>query len=86
MRESVENDETPDMAVRRGLREEFGATAERVQYLGSAVTYFTRREGGPKIEKTTLWHLAHLGNIDHNDRKLEPYEEDTLIEWKPPMS
>jgi hypothetical protein len=39
MRESMENSETPLMTLHRGLKEEFGATANPIAFLGCLSGY-----------------------------------------------
>jgi hypothetical protein len=58
MRETIEPGETIEMALARGLMEEFGATARLQKYIGSIVARFPKE--GVIIEKTTLYFLCEL--------------------------
>lgn len=83
MRESVEQDESLLDAVHRGLREEFGATAQIERYLGSIVSQFTI-DGEPRGEKTTLYVLARqVGDL--GERQTGDSEEASIIEFMPPQ-
>ena len=78
MRESLENDETLEQAVHRGIREEFGVEGEIKKYLGS-IQVFIPQEA---FEKTTLYFhvaLTHIGERPTNDA--ESYSD---IEWIAP--
>ena len=62
MRESMENNETPLMTLQRGLKEEFGATANPIAFLGSLSGYLP--DVRLPFEKTTLYIACQL--IDWN--------------------
>jgi hypothetical protein len=53
MRESMENNETPLMTLHRGLKEEFGATANPIAFLGCLSGYLP--DARLPFEKTTLY-------------------------------
>lgn len=61
MRESMENDETPLMTLHRGLKEEFGATAHPIAFLGSLT-------GCVPFEKTTLYIACQVIDWDPETR------------------
>jgi NUDIX domain len=84
MRESLENDETPIMALHRGLKEEFGATAEPVAFLGSLSGYLP----DPRLpfEKTTLYIVCQLIQWNPEDRDLTDPEAGSTIEWLEPAT
>ncbi len=84
MRESMENDETPLETLHRGLKEEFGATAEPIVFLGC----LSGPVSDPSLafEKTTLYiscKLIQMGERDSADPEsssdIEWLEPDTLI-------
>ncbi len=85
MRETMENGETPLMTLHRGLKEEFGATAEPVAFLGGLSGYipFTRLSG-LSFEKTTLYVACQLTKWDPENRDLEDPEAGSTIEWVKP--
>jgi hypothetical protein len=81
MRETVKPFEPLEAAVHRGIMEEFGATAELVDYVGSLQSHFTHN--GVEVEKTTLYFLCKLKDQDLSRRKGEDIEESSQVEWKP---
>ncbi len=82
MRESMENEETPFMTLHRGLKEEFGATAKPVAFLGCLSGYLP----DPRLsfEKTTLYVACQLIDWNPEDRNLEDPEAGSTIEWLEP--
>lgn len=84
MRESLENDETPLAALHRGLKEEFGATAQPVAFLGSLSGYLP----DPRLpfEKTTLYITCQLMQWNPEDRDLTDPEAGSTIEWLEPST
>ena len=61
MRESMEDDETPLMTLHRGLKEEFGATAYPIAFLGclsGCVKGCRISFGLSAIETNLIWSLA----------------------------
>jgi hypothetical protein len=82
MRESMENGETPFMTLHRGLKEEFGATAEPVAFLGSLVGYLP--DTRLPFEKTTLYVACKLIHWDVTKRDLKDPEASSIIEWLEP--
>jgi hypothetical protein len=79
MRETIHPHETLESGLHRGLMEEFGATAELLDYAGSIVAYFKLK--GQETQKTTLYFLARLISIDLAKRDLSDIEGKTIIEW-----
>ena len=81
MRETIEMGEGLEDAVHRGLQEEFGATAEIVDYVGSIKGSFLYANTG--IEKTTLYFLCKLIDQDET-RRTGDIESKTTLEWQTP--
>lgn len=82
MRESMENDETPLMTLHRGLKEEFGATAKPVAFLGSLSGHLPSPD--LSFDKTTLYIACQLINWNPEDRSHEDPEAHSTIEWLEP--
>ena len=82
MRESMENNETPLMTLRRGLKEEFGATAQPMAFLGclSGVSMDSRLS----FEKTTLYVACQLIDWNPENRNFEDPEAGSTIKWLEP--
>lgn len=81
MRESLENDETLEECVYRGIEEEFGAKGEIVRYLGSIRIRVDGTEG--VFEKTTLYFQVKL--ISLGKRSGDDDESFSELEWVEPM-
>ena len=81
MRETMEPNESIEEALQRGLLEEFGAEAELVNYIGSIVSQFNS-ERVKNIQKTTIYFLMKLVDIDENKRAFDDDEYESSIEWK----
>jgi ADP-ribose pyrophosphatase YjhB (NUDIX family) len=81
MRETVEENEGLEEAVLRGVREEFGSTGEIDRFIGSLVTKFPR--GEKWIEKTTVYFLVKLSDLNAFERSDEDEESVSAIEWRP---
>ena len=62
MRETVETTESLEAAVHRGIREEFGATAQITKFLGSIISKAPAKYGS--FEKTTAYFLCELKTVD----------------------
>lgn len=82
MRETMHIGETPEQTLHRGLMEEFGATAELVDYLGSIQGEFPHKD--VLVQKTTLYFLVKLVDQDLTKRDLSDIEGKTLVEWQTP--
>lgn len=82
MRESMENNETPFMALDRGLQEEFGSTAQPVAFLGCLSGHLP--SSPLPFEKTTLYIACELVNWSPESRNLEDPEASSIIEWLEP--
>jgi 8-oxo-dGTP pyrophosphatase MutT (NUDIX family) len=82
MRESMENEETPLMALHRGLKEEFGATAQPLCFLGCLSGSLP--DCGFSFEKTTLYIACQLIEWKLEDRDPEDPEASSIIEWIEP--
>jgi hypothetical protein len=81
MRESMENDETIHMTLARGLKEEFGATAKPIAFLGCISGLLKDRFS---FEKTTLYVACQLTEWDPNTRDSNDPESKSIIEWHDP--
>ena len=81
MRESMENDETIHMTLARGLKEEFGATAKPIAFLGCISGFLQDRFS---FEKTTLYIACQVTEWDPNARDPNDPESTSIIEWHDP--
>lgn len=82
MRESVEPNESCEQTIARGLMEEMGAEADIISYLGSITandTWFKEINQPTTVQKTTVYFLARLTNIDESKRLKEDTESDSEI-------
>lgn len=79
MRETLEDGETLEEAVIRGVAEEFGVEGKVIKYLGSIVSKAFAREN--EFEKTTLYFQVEL--IQQNERPEDP-ESFSILEWHKP--
>jgi len=77
MRESLEDSETIEHCLERGLMEEFGAKATLERLLGPIVSRFTTQN--TVIEKTTLYFFMRCRSIDPALRRLDDPESDSVI-------
>lgn len=82
MRESMENNETPLMTLHRGLKEEFGATAEPLAFLGCLSGYLP--DAHLSFEKTTLYIACKMVHWNPEDRDFNDPEASSIIEWLDP--
>lgn len=82
MRESMENDETPLMTLHRGLKEEFGATAQPIAFLGCLSGHLS--DPHLSFEKTTLYIACQLIDWNLENRDQEDLEAGSTIEWLEP--
>lgn len=82
MRESMEDNETPLETLHRGLKEEFGATAIPVAFLGALSGYLP----DPRLpfEKTTLYIACKVTSWNPEDRSTDDPESASCIEWLEP--
>lgn len=84
MRETPEPNETLEAALHRGLREEFGVTAELLEYAGSIKSSFKdNTDPNVGIEKTTLYFTCKLIDQDLSRREGD-IESKTVLEWRTP--
>lgn len=82
MRESMEDDETPLMTLHRGLKEEFGATAEAIAFLGSLSGYLPDKR--LPFDKTTLYIACRLIDWNPENRDPDDPEASSTITWMEP--
>lgn len=82
MRESMENDETILMTLQRGLKEEFGAAAKPVAFLGCLSGFLP--DALLPFEKTTLYIACQV--TEWNPTKRDPNDPEAIsaIEWVHP--
>lgn len=81
VRETLEPNETLEKALHRGLQEEAGAVADIKAYLGSIVSQFPR--GGEIMEKTTVYFLCTLVDIDNSRRNTNDWESGSDVLFLP---
>lgn len=82
MRESMEDDETILMTLERGLKEEFGATADPVAFLGCLSGFLP--DSHLCFDKTTLYIACRVTHSDPTSRDPDDPEASSLIEWLDP--
>ncbi len=82
MRETMEDNETPLDTLHRGLKEEFGATAEPLAYVGALVGPLPDKK--LSFEKTTLYIACKLISFDQNGRSTDDAESKSEILWMEP--
>lgn len=82
MRETMENDETVIETLHRGLKEEFGASAEPIAFLGSLTGPLP--DGHLPFEKTTLYIACKVISFNPKDRDKDDPEASSTIEWIEP--
>lgn len=80
MRESLENNESLEAAVTRGLAEEFGAKGEIIRFLGTVVAELPFAGG---FEKTTLYFQVRCTEL--GERPKDDDESFTTLEWLTPV-
>lgn len=82
MRESMENEETITTTLHRGLKEEFGAVARPVAFLGAQSGIIP----GSKypFEKTTLYVVCESLECDPSKRDMNDPESASTILWMQP--
>jgi NADH pyrophosphatase NudC (nudix superfamily) len=83
MRESLEDDETLEQCLERGLKEEFGIVAEPLSFLGSIVSHLPMVGSNALMEKTTLYFLCDFISIDETLRSKNDPETASQIKWLP---
>jgi ADP-ribose pyrophosphatase YjhB (NUDIX family) len=82
MRETPEPGESLESTVVRGLREEFGAEAKIIDYIGTLQSHFKHKD--VEVEKTTVYFLCDLVSQDLSQRTGTDIESKTQIEWQKP--
>jgi len=80
VRESLENNETLESAVLRGVHEEFGVVGEVDKYIGAKEDVITGH--GYDFQKITLYHSVKL--VRFEERPDIDAENHTLMEWYTP--
>lgn len=84
MRETIEENETIEECLHRGLMEEFGMKADLKSYLGSIVAHFPIVNSDIVVEKTTLYFLCDFISQDESLRSQEDIERESEIKWYDP--
>jgi NUDIX domain len=82
MRESMENEETISDTLLRGLKEEFGAVARPVAFLGCQSGFIPSSKY--PFEKTTLYVVCASIECDPTKRDLNDPESASTIRWLQP--
>lgn len=82
MRESLENDETLEEAVKRGVAEEFGAEGEIIRYLGCIRIDIPATQ--QTFEKTTLYFQVQCTKL--GERSMDDEESFSELEWVEPQT
>lgn len=85
MRKTIEQNETLEQALHRGLTDEFNAVASLDDYLGSIVS--TAFDGPDPLtavpfQKTTLYFLCTYQKDAGERRDLSDAEGRSILEWK----
>jgi hypothetical protein len=80
MRESLENNETLEQAIQRGLSEEMGAAGTIMAYLGSE-THESPTPGHGTFQKTTHYYLVKCTDFDERKRDSKDPESTSTIAW-----
>jgi len=80
MHESLENDESLESAVRRGLKEEFGAIGSVSNYIGSL--QYMHTWSGRTFEKTILYYEAKITEM--GERSADDLEGFSELFWAEP--
>jgi hypothetical protein len=80
MRESVEDNESLEDAVLRGVQEEFGVIGAIRKYLGATQAILPSRYG--TFEKTTLYFEVSFES--EVERVMHDWESTTKLEWHDP--
>ncbi len=81
MRETIEENESTEECLHRGLMEEFGMEAELKSYIGSIVSHFKVPNTEVNVEKTTLYFLCNFISQDDTLRSQEDIERESKIKW-----
>ena len=84
MRETIEENESIETCLHRGLMEEFGMKAELKCYLGSIISHYNIRDTEVVVEKTTLYFLCDFISQDESLRSQEDIERESEIKWFDP--
>jgi 8-oxo-dGTP pyrophosphatase MutT (NUDIX family) len=82
MRESMEDEETPFTTLHRGLKEEFGATAKPIAFLGCLTGFLPDKQ--LSFDKTTLYIVCQLLDWNPENRDADDPEASSIIEWLEP--
>ena len=84
MRETIEQHESIEECLARGLMEEFGMKAELKSFIGSIVSKFKIHDSDIIMEKTTLYFLCDFISMDMKMRKKDDVESGSEIKWFSP--
>ena len=85
MRETIEPNETIEGCLARGLREEFGIQATLKSFMGPLVSRFLIPKTNVIMEKTTLYFLCNLIDIDLAKRASGDPESVSELRWMKPQ-
>lgn len=78
MRETIEDGESLEKTLERGLREEFGIKARLIDYVGSITSKYSH--DNVDVQKTTVYFLCGLINQDDSKRESK-IEGQSEIVW-----
>lgn len=78
MRETIEGGESLEIAVERGLKEEFRVKASMRDFLGPVISHYGFKDY--QIEKTTLFFLCDFQS--YVEGSVSGFETDGKLEWR----
>jgi hypothetical protein len=83
MHETLHNLEPLEVAVARGLQEEWGAEGKIIAYLGTQVLSFYEAKDKLNFHKALPYFLVEFESMSPERRDNEGYEAQSRIVWKP---
>ncbi len=81
MRETIQQNESLETVISRGLQEEFGARGILKAYIGSIKSSFPLRISKVEIEKTTLYFHVEMTEFNPLTRDQDEVESKSVIQW-----